>query len=146
MEYKKYGGTYYVRMDRGDEIISQIICLCEKERIYSAIFSEIGGCGEACLQTFIPETGIFETEVLSGMLELVSLNGNIIHDNAGKYFHHTHAVFSYKKGSQHYVAGGHLQSVTVSYTAELEVRPVNGGTILREYDEETGTGFWKFGN
>ena len=39
MEYKKIGETYYVRMDRGDEIISNLLYICTKESIPSAIFS-----------------------------------------------------------------------------------------------------------
>ena len=62
MEYKKIGETYYVRMDRGDEIISNILEICRKESIPSAIFSGIGGCSGAELQVFIPETGSFETD------------------------------------------------------------------------------------
>ena len=57
-------------MDRGDEIISNLLSICEKESIPSAIFSGIGGCQSAELQVFIPETGSFETERLEGMLEL----------------------------------------------------------------------------
>jgi hypothetical protein len=34
----------------------------------------------------------------------------------------------------------------VSYTAEIELRPVIGGRIKRQFDAETGTGFWDFGN
>jgi len=36
MEYKKIGETFYVRMDRGDEIISNILEICRKESIPSA--------------------------------------------------------------------------------------------------------------
>ena len=67
---KRIGETIYVRMDRGDEIISNILEICRKESIPSAIFSGIGGCSNAELQVFIPETGSFETEQLEGMLEL----------------------------------------------------------------------------
>ena len=81
MEYKKLGETYYIRMDRGDEII-----------------------------------------------------GN----------HHTHALFSFKKDGQHGMAGGHLKSTTVLYTAEIELRSTIGGSIGRKFDPETGTGFWNF--
>ena len=41
------------------------------------------------------ETNAFETRTLRGMLELVSLTGNIITDEQSEYYHHTHAVFSY---------------------------------------------------
>ena len=42
------------------------------------------------------------------------------------------------------MAAGHMKSITVLYTAEIELRPVTGGTIRRKYDPETGTGFWDF--
>lgn len=144
MEYKKYGPTYYVRMDRGDEIISSLLALCKKEGIPSAIYSGIGGCGAAEIQTFIPATGTFEVRHLQGMLELVSLTGNIITDENGEHYHHTHGMFAYKDGEEHKMAGGHLKSITVSYTAEIELRPVQQGAIKRKYDAETGTGFWDF--
>ena len=107
MEYRKIGDNYYIRMDRGDEIISNLLEICEKESIPSAVFSGIGGCQSAELQVFIPErlrvgersswtsqaaepsagmTGSFETEQLEGMLELVSLNGNVVRDDDGKQF------------------------------------------------------------
>ena len=113
-------------MDRGDEIISNLLSICEKESIPSAIFSGIGGCQSAELQVFIPETGSFETERLEGMLELVSLNGNVVRDDKGQLFHHTHALFSFKKDGQHGMAGGHLKVSTVLYTAEIELRPTVG--------------------
>ena len=166
MEYRKIGDNYYIRMDRGDEIVSNLLEICEKESIPSAIFSGIGGCQSAELQVFIPErlrvgerssgmTGSFETERLEGMLELVSLNGNVVRDDDGKLFHHTHALFSFKKDGQHglratllpsggRMAGGHLKTTTVLYTAEIELRPTVGGAIGRKFDPETGTGFWDF--
>lgn len=144
MEYRKYGETYYARMDKGDEIIGSLLDLCKKEGIDSAVFCGIGGCSEAEIQTFIPEKGSFETRRIEGMLELVSLIGNVICDDDNNYYYHTHASFAYKENGEHRMAGGHLKSVTVLYTAEIEIRPVKGGSIKRKYNEETGTGFWDF--
>ena len=85
-------GTFYIRVDRGDEAVASILEVCRQEGVKSAVFSGIGGCSSAELQVFIPETGAFETEQLEGMLELVSLNGNVVSDEAGsqkvffKYF------------------------------------------------------------
>ena len=56
MEYRKIGDNYYIRMDRGDEIISNLLEICEKESIPSAVFSGIGGCQSTELQVFVPET------------------------------------------------------------------------------------------
>lgn len=144
MEYRKIGATYYIRMDRDDELVDGILRLCRHEGIGSAVYTGIGGCSSAELQTFIPEKGCFETETIEGMLELVSLNGNIISGDDTELYHHTHALFAYKHDGRHCVAGGHLKSTVVFYTAEIELRPTLGGIIKREFDPETGTGFWNF--
>ena len=144
MEYKKYGDAFFIRMDKNDEIVSCILDLCKKERIKSATFCGIGGCSEAQIQTFVPEEKTFETRTICGMLELVSLNGNVVSDENDVLYHHTHAMLSYIDGEKHCLTGGHIKSINVLYTAEVELRPLIGGNILREYDPETGTGFWKF--
>ncbi len=144
MEYRKIGENYYIRMDRGDEIIENLLMICRKEAIPSAVFTGIGGCQSAELQVFIPATGSFETERVEGMLELVSLNGNVVRDDQGQLYHHTHALFSFKKDGEHGMAAGHLRATTVLYTAEIELRPTVGGAIKRKFDPETGTGFWDF--
>ena len=144
MEYRHYGDAYYVRLDKGDEVVASVLEICRAEHVESATFSGIGGCSEAQIQTFIPEAGEFEVRSLSGMLELVSLNGNVISNDQGELNYHAHAAFAYKDGGEHHVAAGHVKSITVSYTGEIELRPVIGGVIGMQHDPETGTGFWSF--
>ena len=144
MDYRKFGGTYYIRADKGDEAIGCILDVCRREKIASAIFSGIGGANSAEIQTFSPEKGEFDTRELSGMLEMVSMNGSVTSDDAGEAAHHTHAAFAFVDGGTHRMAAGHLKSVVVRYTAEIELRPVTGGIIKRKRDPETGSGFWDF--
>ena len=143
MDYKNFGSTYYIRLDRGDEIVKSILAVCEKEGIASATFSGIGGCSDAHLQTFLPEKGAFETEVVRGALEMVSLLGNVISDENGNRYYHAHAMYSTRKDGVPCFAGGHLKSSTVLYTAEITLQPVAGGSIGYMLNPETGTGFWK---
>ena len=144
MDYRKYGSAYYIRIDKGDEIISSIVAICEKENIGSATYNGIGGCGKAQIQTYCAETNEFETQALAGVLELVSFTGNVISDDEGRLYHHTHATLAYKDGEGHRIAAGHVKSLTVLFTAEIELRPVLGGTIKSRHDPETGTAFWEF--
>ena len=118
MDYRKFGESYYIRLDKGDEIITSLLDICGKEGISSATFYGIGGCSSAEIQTFIPESG--------------------------RLTHHTHALFSYKQDGAHLTSGGHIKSITVLYTAEIELRPVVGGIIRKKKDPITGTGFWNF--
>ena len=92
----------------------------------------------------MPETGAFDTCEISGMLELISLNGSVTTNENGELFHHTHVAFSYVCGGEHRMSAGHIRSIVVRYTAEIELRPVINGTINRKTDAETGTGFWSF--
>jgi len=142
MEYANFNGVYYLRFDKGDRLISGIMDVCKNEKIMSCVFSGIGGCSTAEIQTFMPERGEFESEILEGSLEMISINGNIISDKE-KLYHHAHALFSGKKDGNAFVSAGHLKETTVLYTAEIELRPVTGGTIGRTYNPETGTGIWK---
>ena len=144
MDCRKLGETWYIRFDRGDEIVSLLLELCRREGIRSATFNGIGGCASAAIQTFDPEAGAFHTQEKAAMLELVSLMGNVVTGEDGRLYHHTHALFSYVEEGQHRILAGHLKETTVRYTAEIELRPVSGGAIGRKHDPETGTGFWAF--
>ena len=144
MDYRTYGWTCYIRMDRGDEIIRAILDVCRKEKIRSATYSGIGGCQSAEIQTCNPEAGVFELQLVQGRLELVSLNGNVALNRDGEYTHQTHGAFSYQEDGNHRLAAGHIKSATVLYTAEIELRPVVGGVFIRAYDEKNKTRYWKF--
>ena len=144
MDYRRLGESYYIRMDRGEEMIASLMDVCRREGIASATYSGIGGCQSAEIQIFDPETREFHTERIEGMLELVSFMGKVIRDESGEPYHHTHALYAFVEDGRHCVRGGHIRSSTVLYTAEIELCPVRGGDIGFMRDAETGTGFWRF--
>lgn len=144
MDYKAIAGRLYLRVDKGEEVLQTVFSVCRKEGILSAIFHGIGACGEVCLATYIAATDSFLDHHKSGMLELISLEGNITHEDDGELFEHTHAMFSYlnESGEVCYF-GGHLKSALVSYTAEIVIDPVPGDGIGRMIDPYTGITVWK---
>lgn len=144
MDYRKFGETCYIRLDRGDEVVAAILDVCRREGFESATFSGIGGCSDAEIQVFVPEKAAFETERVTGLLELVSLMGNVTLAEDGARDYHAHALFACRENGGSRVAAGHLKSTTVLYTAEIELRPVTGGVIRSKLNPETGTGFWDF--
>ena len=144
MDYRRFGDALYIRADRGDEIISSLLDVCKREGIRSATFSGIGGCSVAEIQVFNPDEGSFSTEQHEGVLELVSLMGNVADSGTDEPAWHAHALFTYLEGEAHAIASGHLKSATVLYTAEVELHPVIDGVIGTAPDAETGTRFWHF--
>ena len=142
MDYKKLGDSVYARFDKGDEVLSCILNICRKEGILSAIFSGIGGCGDVTVSTFIPEKNDFIPHHKTGLLEMISINGNISANDNDEIFEHTHAMFSYLENDEVKFLGGHLTRAVVSYTAEIEIKPVLNGVIRRKQDEFTGITIW----
>ena len=137
MDYKKHGDSIYARIDRGDEVISCILEICKKEHILSATYSGIGGCGDVTVATLVPEDK-------TGLLEMISLNGDISADDNDEIYSHAHAMFSYlgEDGELKFL-GGHLTKAVISYTGEIVINPVKDGVIRRQYDNITGITVWK---
>ena len=142
MEYRKDGDMILVRVDKDEEILEEILKICRIENIYGALFSGIGACGKAVTSSYIPKKNDFTDHSAEGLLELVSLTGNISCEN-GQPVVHTHALFSYldEIGAQKILAG-HLKKAVVSYTAEIAIH-VAESMIKKKKDPVTGIMVWK---
>lgn len=135
--------TYYIRIDKGEKVVETIKEICQKENIQSGYFQGIGACDVVTTSTYIPEKSDFINHTISGMIEMVSLMGNISRDNNDNAFEHSHAVFSYlnDKGEVT-VTAGHLKEAQISYTGEIVL--VKGEErINRMFDTTTGIDVWK---
>ncbi len=145
MQSKQFGDKIYLRVDKGDEIIDSILATCSEFDVKSATFQGIGGCGNVGIQTMIPEENDFVLSEMSGMLEMVSIIGNITCDDKGTIYQHAHAQFAYlDEQGNHCVIAGHLHHAVVSYTAEIVIEPV-AGVIGRKVDPATGIVVWDLG-
>ena len=134
----------YLRVDKDEEILTSILNICQCESIRSATFHGIEACCEAVTATYLPDRDDFLDHSKKRMLELISLDGNITHDEDMKLFVHAHALFSFlnNDGKIEYF-GGHLKSATVGYTAEIVIDPVESDDIGRMVDPVTGITVWK---
>ena len=116
-----------------------MIPLCYANPGEESVIRKIGGSPE--VKKHLENLGF----VVGGTVTVItSLNGNVISNDQGELNYHAHAAFAYKDGGEHHVAAGHVKSITISYTGEIELRPVIGGVIGMQHDPETGTGFWSF--
>ena len=118
MQYREMGGKVYIRADKGDELIQCLTGVCAAMGILSATFRGIGACGDVTAATYMEEKDDFLDHRKRGLLEMVSLDGNIVTTDDGRYAAHAHAMFSYlneENGISFF--GGHLKAAIVSYTA-----------------------------
>ncbi|MBQ3424289.1 MAG: DNA-binding protein [Clostridia bacterium] len=143
MEYKKISGRFYLRIDKNEDVLQSVLSVCQREHIHSATFHGIGAFGQVCVATYIPEKDDFQDHEKEGMLELLSLDGNITHDEGGQIYEHAHAMFSYLgEHGEICFFGGHLKSAVVSYTAEIVIDPIPDAGIGRMTDPYTGITVW----
>lgn len=141
MQYRRMGQAIYLRVDKGEELLTQVLKVCQQAGVQSATFTGIGACQKAVLSTYLPNKHDFTDHHLNGMLELVSLNGNITLDG-DQLYQHAHATFSLLgEDGLPSVTAGHLISATVMYTGEIMIQPV-AGVIPRRFDEATGITVW----
>lgn len=145
MKFRAEGSTYYIRLDKGECVVGTMLGLCESENIQAGSFQGIGACDHAALSTYLPEENDFAHHELSGMLEMVSLIGNITTGSNGRPFMHAHATFSQlARNGEVAVIAGHLKDARIGYTAEISLTAAEQ-KIGRKIDPQTGIEVWDLG-
>lgn len=142
MELRQEDFTIYLRLDKGEKILTSILKLCQQKNIQGAYFQGIGACDEITLATYIPEKQNFIQHQFSGMLEMTSLMGNISLNKHKEPHLHAHATFSYLQDGKIAVIGGHLQEARIGYTAEI-ILHLTAKPIQQKIDPLTGIDIWK---
>lgn len=133
MKYTRSGSLIALRVDRGEEIISCVKAVCEKEQVRFGSISGIGAVDHAVVGLYHVADRKYESNTLDGEMEVTSLLGNAT-EKDGQVYLHFHAAFARADGQ---VVGGHLNEARVSGTAEIFINTVPG-SIGRRGDPATG--------
>jgi predicted DNA-binding protein with PD1-like motif len=133
VNYREYGDQFVLRLDPGEEVISEIKRFCEENEIESGKVMGIGVLREAKLSYFDPQQGEFHHREFSEYMEMISLMGNIsVMD--GAIYPHLHVTLS---DANFKVIGGHLSSGEIGITGEIFIEP-SGPKLERKQYQETG--------
>ena len=133
MQYRVFGDTYVVRLQRGEEVLACLRELCEKESISLGTVSAIGAVNHVVVGVYRVDEQKYVANTFDGVMELTSLMGNITEKDGEPYLH-LHATFGDLTGK---VIGGHLNEAVVSATCELFIRKLDM-VIERKADPKTG--------
>ena len=125
MQYKRFGNTIVVRIDRGEEITEKIKEAALKENVRFASVQAIGATDEFEAGAYNFPQKKYNSRRYAGVFEIVSLLHISAADENGVVF------------------GGHLNSARVSATCEAVIRLIEGD-ISRRTDEITGLNLWEF--
>ena len=139
MDYRKFGETYLVRMDKGEEILTKLRELSEKEHIRLASVEALGAVNDFTVGVLRTAAKQYEAHNFTGDHEIVSLTGTVSTMNGG-FYAHLHMSAGDDQGR---VFGGHLNRAVISATCEMVVTLLPG-TVDRVRSEDIGLNLWKF--
>ncbi|MDD5939529.1 MAG: DNA-binding protein [Lachnospiraceae bacterium] len=135
MEYRRFGSKVVLRIDRGEEVVSTILQVCEKEQIRCASVLGIGAADHVEFGLYNVAQQHYNKTELNEPLEITSLAGSITQMD-GKVYQHLHINVADENGAVH---GGHLNSARISGTCEIVLDLIDG-EVGRRKDWITGTG------
>ena len=133
MQYKRFGDTYLVRLDRGEEVLESLKAFCAKEDIRLATIQGVGAADMAVIGLYDVDQQTFHSQTLDGPLEISSLTGTVSRMNDEPYLHVHATLCDVSLESR----GGHLSACHISANCELAIRVLDG-SASRVYDPRTG--------
>ena len=139
MEYRHFGDSYIVRMDRGEEILSALKTFCEKEDIRLAQVDALGAVDRAVVSVYDVPTKTFFKKEFNEPMEISSLCGTVSRKE-GEVYLHLHVTVCDKDLLAH---GGHANELRVSATCEMVVRTIPG-EVGRMLNEDISLNMFKF--
>lgn len=135
MDYRKFGSTFVVRIDRGEEVVTELLSLAEKENIQLASVEGIGAAEKVVAGLYNVEKQQYTKTEYNEPMEITSILGTITRMNGTPYLH-LHIACGREDGT---VIGGHLTSAVIGGTGEIVIREIDGN-VGRKKDDITGTG------
>ena len=143
MQFRRFENKYFVRIDKGEEIMSSLKNLCEAERITLAEIKALGAVNDFEVGLFDVATKKFHRNHFNFPAEITSLWGTVTTKD-GEVYLHVHMSAANSEGK---VFGGHLNSATVSATCEMviDVLP-NNFVVERKFNDEVGLNLFEFVN
>ena len=139
MQYRRFNNKYFVRIDRGEEIISHLKALCEHEHITLAEVKALGAIDDFTVGLFDTAEKKYHSNHFTFPAEIVSLWGTVTTKD-GEVYLHLHLSAGDREG---HVFGGHLNSAVVSATCEMII-DVSEGRVERKFSEDVGLNLFDF--
>ena len=139
MEYRRFKSTIVARIDKGEEILTEIKNIALKENIKLANINALGAVGDVVVGVFKTVEKKYYSNSFKGDFEIVSLTGSINTMN-NEFYSHLHMSIGNEDGQ---VFGGHLNKAIVSATCEMFIYVIDG-EVDRYFDEEIGLNLFKF--
>lgn len=141
MDYRRFGNTVVLRIDRNEEVMEKLQEICEKENILLGAISGLGAASYVEMGLYDVEKKAFTGTVLQQPLEVTSLIGSVT-EMDGKPYLHVHIGAADVEGKAY---GGHLKRCVIGGTSEIFIQAADGHVGRRaDWFSETGLNLYDF--
>ena len=145
MQFRRFGNKYFVRIDKGEEIMATLKKFCEDEKITLAEVKALGAIDDFDVGLFDVKEKKYHRNHFQFPAEITSLWGTVTTQN-GEIYLHIHMSAGDSAGK---VFGGHLNSAVVSATCEMIIddfsaNNTTGFKVERKFSEDVGLNLFEF--
>jgi len=127
----------FVRLDRGEELVEQLLIVIRQYGVKLGRISGIGAVDKVTIGNFDAVNRHYRQEELTGDFEILNLSGNITEMDDEPYLH-LHICIGDRSMT---ARGGHLNFGRISATAEIIIE-IFEGNLQRYFDDESGLNLW----
>ena len=133
MQYRRFGKTYVLRLEKGDELVSSMEGFVKREKIAGGFFYGLGAVRDVSLGFFDVENKEYKKKYFEQDFELTSLAGDISFSGE-KIIVHAHVTLA---DQDFKVVAGHCNRAVTTATVEVVFNPIEG-KLEKKIDPETG--------
>lgn len=130
--------TIIGRLSHGADLLAEITRIANEEKIVTGTITGLGGLKKGAVAFLNQKTKEYERIEFNEPMEIASLVGNISRMKQ-RAFPHVHVTLSDRQGR---VFGGHLVQGCEIWAVEIMITVLDGGTLSRDFDSETGLALW----
>ncbi|MCI6156687.1 MAG: PPC domain-containing DNA-binding protein [Peptoniphilaceae bacterium] len=139
MDYRRFGKKLICRFDRGEELVSSLQKIAEKENIKLAEVRALGATDDFEIGVYIVDRREYVKNHFTFPAEITNLWGTI-NTMDDRYYSHLHITVA---GEDGHAYGGHLNSCKISATCEMIITEIEG-RVDRYQDDVTGLNLFRF--
>ncbi len=138
MKFLKTENRYFVRIDKGEEVMASLKEFCVSSGVKLGSISGVGAADRVTIGLFNTITKEYHNKELVGEYEILNATGTITTKD-GEIYLHLHITL----GDEGYKAyGGHLNECWISGTCEMVIDAADG-EVDRAFDDYSGLNIGK---
>ncbi len=137
MQFKKYGSTFFVYLEKGESVVNKLTNFCKEQNILNGYISGIGAVNKIELGSYDSNSKVYIKKTFEHDHELINYQGNIMLLDDEPFIHAHITIGNHNME----IFGGHLFSMNVAVVGEFIIHKIDGNS-KRTFNDEIGLATW----